>query len=103
MELNDYNLKPYKNLNPYLDDTTERVTYEPTNSSELALSGNDIDNIIGDELAKGYDKGVDFLNFAKQTLVTGTASAKHFLATFSIVITSHRSSLRPTDASNDLS
>ena len=44
MELNDYNLKPYKNLNPYLDDTTERVTYEPTNSSELALSGNTLIN-----------------------------------------------------------
>ena len=102
MELNDYNLKPYKNLNPYLDDTTERVIYEPTNSSELALSGNDIDNIIGDELAKGYDKGVHFLNFAKQILVTGADFAKNFFDTFLFAIKSNGKSMTQADAFNDL-
>lgn len=102
MELNDYNLKPYKNLNPYLDDTTERTVYEPTNSGELTLSGNEIDNIIGDELAKGYDKDVHYSNFAKQILVTGADFAKNFFDTFLFAVKSNGKSITQDDAFNDL-
>ena len=102
MELNDYNLKPYKNLNPYLDDTTERVVYEPENSNELALAGKEIDNIIGDELSKGYDKDVHYLNFAKQVLVSGADFAKNFFDTFLFAIKSNGKSMTQSDAFNDL-
>lgn len=102
MELNDYNLKPYKNLNPYLDDTTERTVYEPTDSGELALSGNEIDNIIGDELAKGYDKDIHYSNFAKQILVTGADFAKNFFDTFLFAVKSNGKSMTQSDAFNDL-
>lgn len=116
MELDDVNLKPYKNLNPYLDDNLSRNIYEPSNSSEIMLSGKDIDSIIAGEYSLGNTSNVyvdpikgdeisdqkvntHFDNFAKQILFSGADFAKNFFDTFLFAV---KHDGNQTDAFNEL-
>ncbi|MBR6611243.1 MAG: hypothetical protein IKK93_03265 [Campylobacter sp.] len=102
MEINDYNFKPYKNLNPYLEDNTEQPIYDPVDGNDPALSGNKVDEIISDEMSLGNNNDVHMTNYAKQILVTGADFAKNLFDTFLFAIKSNGRSITQSDAFNDL-
>lgn len=117
MELKDVDLLPYKNQNPWLENTTELTPIQV--EDEVLPQGAQLDKTIFDELTlgnktdlyidpiksdktSGQIENIHYGNFAKQILVAGTDFAKNFFDTFLFAVKNHGSFNDQKDAFNEL-